>query len=67
MPPRYRTWATCSSSCGFGWMEQYGTVLVTATVKTDPLRFRDHVLTYEECAERLRQGIHLAKRLRSSG
>ena len=48
-------------------MEQYGTVLVTATVKTDPLQFRDHVLTYEECAERLRQGIHLAKRLRSSG
>lgn len=47
----------------FKWMEQYGTVPVTMDVSMDVLQFRDHVMTYEECAERLRHDISLAKRL----
>lgn len=47
----------------FGWMEQYGTTPVTLDVNMDVLQFRDHVMSYEECAERLRHDIRLAKRL----
>lgn len=47
----------------FNWMEQYGTVPVTMDVSMDVLQFRDHVMSYEECAERLRHDIRLAKSL----
>lgn len=47
----------------FGWMEQYGTVPVTMDVSMDVLQFRDHVMSLEECAERLRHDLRLAKRL----
>jgi hypothetical protein len=47
----------------FGWMEQYGTTPVTMDVSMDVLQFRDHVMSFEECAERLRHDILLAKRL----
>lgn len=45
------------------WMEKYGTVPVTMDVSMDVLQFRDHVMTFEEVAERLRHDISLAKRL----
>lgn len=47
----------------FGWMEQYGTVPVTMDVSMDVLQFRDHVMSFEECADRLRHDLRLAKRL----
>lgn len=47
----------------FSWMEMYGTVPVTMDVGMDVLQFRDHVMTHEECAERLRHDIRLAKTL----
>ena len=47
----------------FGWMEKYGTVPVTMDVFMDVLQFRDHVMSIEECAERLRHDIRLAKSL----
>ena len=47
----------------FGWMEKYGTTPVAMDVCMDVLQFRDHVMTYEECAERLRHDIRLAKSL----
>ncbi|SPB18190.1 hypothetical protein NOV72_05389 [Caballeronia novacaledonica] len=47
----------------FGWMEKYGTTPVTMDVGMDVLQFRDHVMTYEECADRLRHDIRLAKTL----
>ena len=47
----------------FGWMETYGTTPVAMDVGMDVLQFRDHVMTYEECAERLKHDIRLAKRL----
>lgn len=47
----------------FEWMEQYGTVPVSMDVGMDVLQFRDHVMTIEECAERLRHDIRLAKSL----
>ncbi|WP_216332529.1 sugar phosphate isomerase/epimerase [Rhizobium sp. X9] len=46
-----------------GWMDQYRTVPVTMDVGMDVLQFRDHVMTHEECAERLRSDIRLAHRL----
>jgi hypothetical protein len=46
-----------------GWMERYGTVPVTMDVGMDVLQFRDHVMSIEECAERLRHDIRLAKSL----
>ncbi|WP_322094140.1 sugar phosphate isomerase/epimerase family protein [Paraburkholderia bannensis] len=48
-----RTW--------FDWMEQYGLTPVTLDVGMDVLQFRDHVMSHDECAERLRHDIHLAK------
>jgi len=50
-----RTW--------FGWMDKYGTVPVTMDVGMDVLQFRDHVMSHEECADRLRHDIRLAKSL----
>ncbi|MCA9952995.1 MAG: hypothetical protein KDE48_25275 [Anaerolineales bacterium] len=47
----------------FSWMEKYGTVPVTMDVSMDVLQFRDHVMSYEECAERLKHDIRLAKSL----
>jgi hypothetical protein len=47
----------------FGWMDRYGTVPVTMDVGMDVLQYRDHVMTVDECAERLRHDIRLAKRL----
>jgi hypothetical protein len=47
----------------FGWMETYGTTPVAMDVGMDVLQFRDHVMTHEECADRLRHDIRLAKRL----
>jgi hypothetical protein len=45
----------------FDWMDRYSTVPVTLDVGMDVLQFRNHVMTYEECAERLRHDIRLAK------
>lgn len=47
----------------FGWMDRYGTVPVTMDVGMDVLQYRDHVMTIDECAERLRHELRLAKRL----
>ncbi|MFK0092310.1 sugar phosphate isomerase/epimerase family protein [Pseudomonas sp. NPDC090592] len=47
----------------FGWMDRYQTVPVTMDVSFDVLQFRDHVMDHEECAERLRHDLRLAKRL----
>ena len=47
----------------FGWMDKYGTKPVTMDVSMDVLQFRDHVMSIEECAERLRHDIRLAKSL----
>jgi sugar phosphate isomerase/epimerase len=47
----------------FEWMERYGTTPVTMDVSMDVLQFRDHVMSFDECAERLRHDIRLAKRL----
>jgi hypothetical protein len=47
----------------FGWMERYGTVPVTMDVCMDVLQFRDHVMSMNECADRLRHDIRLAKSL----
>jgi hypothetical protein len=46
-----------------GWMERYGTVPIAMDVGMDVLQFRDHVMSGEECAERLRHDIRLAKSL----
>lgn len=46
-----------------GWMDKYGTTPVAMDVCMDVLQFRDHVMTYEECADRLRHDIRLAKSL----
>jgi sugar phosphate isomerase/epimerase len=47
----------------FEWMDTYGTTPVALDVGMDVLQFRDHVMTYDECADRLRHDMHLAKRL----
>ena len=47
----------------FGWMEKYGTTPVTMDVSMDVLQFRDRVMSIEECAERLKHDIRLAKSL----
>ncbi|SEP46217.1 sugar phosphate isomerase/epimerase family protein [Propionispora vibrioides] len=45
------------------WLDKYKAVPVTMDVFMDVLQFRDHVMTYHECAERLKGDIRLAKRL----
>jgi hypothetical protein len=45
------------------WMDQYGTVPVTMDVGMDVLQFRDHVMSYAECADRLKHDILLARSL----
>jgi sugar phosphate isomerase/epimerase len=45
------------------WMDAYGTRPVAMDVGMDVLQFRDHVMTLEECADRLISDIRLAKRL----
>lgn len=47
----------------YGWMEEYGTTPVTMDVFGDVLQFRDHVMSFHECAERLIHDIYLAHRL----
>ncbi|GAA4156096.1 xylose isomerase [Leifsonia shinshuensis] len=47
----------------FSWMEQYGTKPVAMDVGMDVLQFRDHVMSYDECADRLIHDITLAKSL----
>ena len=47
----------------FSWMEKYGTKPVAMDVFCDVLQYRDHVMSYHECAKRLMQDIRLAKRL----
>jgi len=47
----------------FGWMEKYGTTPVTMDVFHDVLQFRDHVMSYSESADRLKNDIRLAKKL----
>ncbi|MFC9335755.1 hypothetical protein [Arthrobacter sp. NPDC057009] len=47
----------------FTWMEDFGTTPVAMDVGMDVLQFRDHVMTIEECAERLRHDLRLAKKL----
>lgn len=47
----------------FQWMEKYHTTPVTMDVFCDVLQFRDHVMSYHECAERLKSDIRLAKKL----
>lgn len=47
----------------FTWMDTYGTRPVAMDVGMDVLQFRDHVMTYDECADRLRHDIRLAKSL----
>ena len=36
-------------------------LLYVQDVSMDVLQFRDHVMTYEECAERLKHDLRLAK------
>jgi sugar phosphate isomerase/epimerase len=45
------------------WMDEFGTRPVAMDVGMDVLQFRDHVMSPEECAERLVRDIRLAKRL----
>jgi hypothetical protein len=47
----------------FDWMDRYGATPVTMDVCMDVLQFRDHVMSYEECGERLKHDVRLAKRL----
>ncbi len=46
-----------------GWMEKYKLEPVTMDVFCDVLQFRDHVMSFEECADRLKHDIRLAKKL----
>lgn len=45
------------------WIEKYNAKPVTMDVFMDVLQYRDHVMSYHECAERLKQDIRLAKKL----
>ncbi len=47
----------------YGWMEKYNTTPVTMDVFCDVLQFRDHVMSYSECADRLKSDIRLAKKM----
>lgn len=47
----------------FDWMNEYGTQPTALDVGMDVLQFRDHVMSYEECAERLIGDVRLANRL----
>ncbi|MCD7886388.1 MAG: sugar phosphate isomerase/epimerase [Clostridiales bacterium] len=46
-----------------GMCEKYHLEPVTMDVFCDVLQFRDHVMSFEECAERLKHDIRLAKKL----
>ena len=50
-------------SSWFAWMDKYGTHPVAMDVGMDVLQFRDHVMTYQECADRLISDIKLAHKL----
>ena len=45
------------------WLNKYHAEPVTMDVFMDVLQYRDHVMSYHECAERLKGDIRLAKRL----
>lgn len=47
----------------FDMMDQHGATPVAMDVGMDVLQFRDHVMSHEECAERLRHDVNLAKTL----
>lgn len=47
----------------FEWMEKYNTTPVTMDVFCDVLQFRNHVMSYSECADRLKSDIRLAKKM----
>lgn len=47
----------------YEWLEKYKLEPVTMDVFCDVLQFRDHVMSLEECAERLKHDIRLAKKL----
>lgn len=47
----------------FGLMERFGTRPVAMDVGMDVLQFRDHVMSIQECADRLIHDIRLAHRL----
>ena len=47
----------------YSWLDKYKAVPVTMDVFMDVLQFRDHVMSYHECAERLIGDIRLAKKL----
>lgn len=47
----------------YGMIEQHNLTPVAMDVSMDVLQFRDHVMSYDECAERLRHEISLAKML----
>lgn len=50
----------------FEWnneMARYGLTAVTMDTYMDTLQFRDHVLTFDECAERLKYDLKLAKKM----
>ena len=46
-----------------GAMEKYNMKAVTMDVYMDVLQYRDHVMRYDECAERLKGDLRLAKKL----
>lgn len=47
----------------YSWIDKYKANPVTMDVFMDVLQFRDHVMSYHECAERLKSDIRLAKKL----
>ena len=47
----------------YSWLDEYKAAPVTMDVFMDVLQFRDHVMTYHECADRLIEDIRLAKKL----
>jgi hypothetical protein len=63
MSLRYPSPSEAFFSDWFRWMEEYGATPVTMDVGMDVLQFRDHVMSHDECAERLRHDIRLAKKL----
>ncbi len=47
----------------YSWLSKYNAKPVTMDVFMDVLQYRDHVMSYHECAERLMCDIRLAKKL----
>jgi sugar phosphate isomerase/epimerase len=47
----------------YSWLDKYKVNPVCMDVYMDVLQFRDHVMSYHECAERLKNDLRLADRL----